>query len=63
MLELIGNCFGEKLKSAAWQTKLKEMIPSHGESLIKDEALADRVTSWSRDALGLREEEETALSR
>ena len=39
MLDLIGDCFGEKLKSAAWQTKLKEMIPSHVESMITDTAL------------------------
>jgi malate dehydrogenase (quinone) len=57
MLELIGDCFGDKLKSLPWQAKLKEMIPSHGESLINDAALHDRINSWTRDVLGLREEE------
>ena len=56
MLELIGDCFGDKLKTLPWQTKLKEMIPSHGESLIKDVALSNRITSWTRDTLGLQEE-------
>jgi malate dehydrogenase (quinone) len=56
MLELIGDCFGDKLKSLPWQTKLKEMIPSHGESLITDAPLHDRINSWTRDVLGLREE-------
>jgi malate dehydrogenase (quinone) len=54
--DLIGDCFGDKLKSLPWQTKLKEMIPSHGESLITDAPLHDRINSWTRDVLGLREE-------
>ena len=56
MLELIGDCFPDQLKSEAWQTKLKEMIPSHGESLIENNALQDRVDQWSRETLGIREE-------
>jgi malate dehydrogenase (quinone) len=57
MLQLIGDCFGDKMKSLPWQAKLKEMIPSHGESLITNEPLHDRINSWTRDVLGLREEE------
>jgi malate dehydrogenase (quinone) len=57
MLELIGDCFADKLKSLPWQAKLKEMIPSHGESLITSAPLHDRIHSWTRDVLGLREEE------
>jgi L-2-hydroxyglutarate oxidase LhgO len=55
MLELIGDCFGDKLKTLPWQAKLKEMIPSHGESLISNAPLHDRINSWTRDVLGLRE--------
>jgi malate dehydrogenase (quinone) len=62
MLELIGDCFGDKLKSLPWQTKLKEMIPSHGDSLIRNEPLDDRINSWTRDVLDLQEEEIAALS-
>ena len=57
MLELIGDCFADRLKSRPWQAKLKEMIPSHGESLITNAALHDRINSWTREVLGLREEE------
>ena len=57
MLELIDECFGEKLKSPAWQTKLKEMIPSNGEDLLTNSALYDRLNAWTRNTLGLREEE------
>ncbi len=56
MLELLQDCFGDKLKSLPWQTKLKEMIPSHGDSLVTNEPLHDRINSWTRDVLGLREE-------
>jgi malate dehydrogenase (quinone) len=61
MLELINNCFPDRVKTLPWQTKLKEMIPSHGESLIKDARLHDRITSWTRSVLDLSEE--VALSK
>ncbi len=56
MLKLIADCFPEQMKTLPWQTRLKEMIPSHGESLAKDAQLSDRITNWTRDTLGLREE-------
>jgi malate dehydrogenase (quinone) len=57
MLELIEDCFGTELKTLPWQAKLKEMVPSYGSSLIKDVQLSNRITSWTRDILRLREEE------
>ena len=56
MLELIEECFPQ-FKSLPWQTKLKEMIPSYGSSLISDVALDDRVNSWTREVLGLQTEQ------
>jgi malate dehydrogenase (quinone) len=56
MLEVIQDCFPDRMKTLPWQVKLKEMIPSHGESLIEDVQLHDRINSWTRDILGLREE-------
>jgi malate dehydrogenase (quinone) len=56
MLELIQDCFPDKLKSLPWQSKLKEMIPSHGQCLIQDRHLHDRINLWTREVLGLREE-------
>ncbi len=61
MLELINDCFPDQVKTLPWQAKLKEMIPSHGESLIKDAQLHDRITSWTRSVLDLSEE--VALSK
>ncbi len=56
MLELIADCFPDQLKSLPWQARLKTMIPSYGSSLIGDVALDDRINSWTREVLGLREE-------
>jgi malate dehydrogenase (quinone) len=55
MLELIGRCFGSELKTTAWQTKLREMIPSHGVSLAKDTDLLQRLRSWTTEVLDLEE--------
>jgi malate dehydrogenase (quinone) len=54
MLELIGDCFPGRLQSLPWQARLKEMIPSYGQSLITDTALDHRVNSWTRDMLDLQ---------
>jgi len=53
MLELLGDCFPEKLESSVWKKKLKEMIPSYGESLAQDEELYERITDWTHEVLGL----------
>ncbi len=39
MLEVLADCFPEKMKSQAWVGKLKEMIPSFGEKLIGNKKL------------------------
>jgi malate dehydrogenase (quinone) len=59
MLDLLKRCFPEQLSSAAWQQKLKEMIPSYGQSLAKNEALLQQVRAHSAEVLGL---EKTVLS-
>jgi malate dehydrogenase (quinone) len=43
MLQVIERCFGEELTAAGWAPKLKEMIPSYGESLSENTALYQRV--------------------
>jgi len=55
MLDLIARCFKDEIKTLPWQTRLKEMIPSHGDCLIKDAELHDRITTWTREVLRLRE--------
>ena len=53
MLDLLKRCFPEQEKSAEWQEKLKEMIPSYGQSLNANEWLLDNVREHSDRALGL----------
>jgi malate dehydrogenase (quinone) len=56
MLELIADCFPDRMKSPEWQARLREMIPSFGQSLIHDAKLHARVTTWARATLDLRDE-------
>jgi malate dehydrogenase (quinone) len=51
MLEVLERCFPEQLHAGGWQTKLKEMIPSYGESLIENAALCDRVRAYTAEVL------------
>ncbi len=53
MLEVLQKCFPEQLKSQAWQSKLKEMIPTYGKRLINDELLAIETRAYSHTILGL----------
>jgi malate dehydrogenase (quinone) len=42
MLGILPRCFREESKSAEWQRKLKEMAPSYGQLLTKDELQQSR---------------------
>ncbi len=43
MLHVIERSFAEKLKTGGWPAKLKEMIPSYGQSLAENPALCRRL--------------------
>lgn len=43
MLQVLERCFRDHLTSAGWADRLKKMIPSYGQSLIDNPALAERV--------------------
>lgn len=53
MLNLMERCFPSQLNSSKWQQKLKEMIPSYGESLGSHEALLREVRAHTAKVLGL----------
>jgi len=53
MIQLIERCFKAHAKTPEWQGKLKEMIPSYGQSLAKDAALSKQVRDSTSKALGL----------
>ena len=51
MLQVIERNFPETLKTDRWLAKLKEMIPSYGQSLIENAALCQRVRAETADIL------------
>ena len=53
MLGLINTCFKQQTASKEWQEKLKQMIPSYGLSLAKDELLFHKIHANTSSALGL----------
>jgi malate dehydrogenase (quinone) len=53
MIQLIERCFKSEVKTEAWQAKLKEMIPSYGQSLAKDAALSEATRERTSKALGI----------
>src|SRR5277367_1112134 len=60
MLQVIERCFGEKLTSAGWSDKLKELIPSYGQSLAENAALCQRVRAETAAVLNINNIEEVA---
>ncbi len=56
MLNLLGRCFPEQLKTAEWQQKLQKMIPTYGQSLSKDAALSEKIRTQTTHALNLHPE-------
>ncbi|RSL30699.1 malate:quinone oxidoreductase [Salibacterium salarium] len=55
MLEVIQKCFPQYMKE--WEPKIKEMIPSYGESLMENPELLDDIHTHTSQTLGLSERE------
>ncbi|MGG3957167.1 malate:quinone oxidoreductase, partial [Bhargavaea massiliensis] len=53
MLEVIEKCFPNEMKQ--WEAKIKEMIPSYGVSLMKNETLLRDIQTLAAQTLGLKE--------
>jgi malate dehydrogenase (quinone) len=54
MLGLIERCFPGKVNTVAWQSKLRAMVPSFGQSLATDAKLAGQLRGWSGGVLQLQ---------
>lgn len=52
MIEVIERCMANRL-TTDWQARLKQWVPSYGESLINDAELLERVRANTLSALGL----------
>jgi malate dehydrogenase (quinone) len=53
MIEVIERCFRQRMKSADWKHKMKEMIPSYGESLDQNVKLLHEVRRRTLSTLRL----------
>lgn len=54
MTEVIERCFQKQIKTSDWKRKMKEMIPSYGETLDENVALLHTIRSQTRKMLGLK---------
>jgi malate dehydrogenase (quinone) len=55
MIEVLERCFPERMNSSEWQAKLKQMIPSYGESLDENVPLLHEVRERTLKVLKLAE--------
>jgi malate dehydrogenase (quinone) len=53
MLQVIERCFAGKLKDGEWAAKLRELIPSYGQSLSENPALCRRVRAQTAAVLNI----------
>lgn len=53
VINILERSFSEKVSTAEWQAKLKEMVPSYGESLIEDRTLLKKVRARTLKTLDL----------
>ena len=60
MIQVIERCFAEQLKNAGWSAKLKEIIPSYGQSLAENTALCQRVRAETSAILKINNMTEVA---
>lgn len=54
MIKVTELCFGKQLNGGGWKTKLQQIIPSYGHSLIEDAALTRQVRADTAAVLGLQ---------
>jgi malate dehydrogenase (quinone) len=53
MIGIIEDCFSERMSTPAWQQKMKEMVPSYGQSLTDDADLLAEVRQRTLATLNL----------
>jgi malate dehydrogenase (quinone) len=53
MIQVIERCFTEQLKDGGWSVKLKEIIPSYGQSLAENAALCRQVRAETASVLNI----------
>ena len=63
MLHVIEQAFAEQLKAGGWSAKLKEIIPSYGQSLIDNTALCRQVRADTAAVLHINNIKEIAQTK
>jgi malate dehydrogenase (quinone) len=53
MIDVLERCFSAQLKSDDWQQKLKQLVPSYGESLIENADLLKKIRTRTMKTLNL----------
>src|SRR6202007_1447972 len=53
MLDLLKRCFKDQVNTEEWQSKLKEMIPSYGQSLVTNSGLCEGIREKTSQVLQL----------
>ncbi|MBY4677882.1 malate dehydrogenase (quinone) [Marinobacterium arenosum] len=53
MINIVERCFAERLTSDAWQAKIKQMVPSYGQSLVDNTELLKEVRQRTLKVLEL----------
>ena len=53
MINVIERCFINQIKTLDWQKKMKELVPSYGESLIENVDLLRIIRQHTKQTLGL----------
>nr|WP_281270519.1 malate dehydrogenase (quinone) [Marinomonas piezotolerans] len=54
MIKILESCFADRIASSEWQTKMKEMVPSYGQSLVENTDLLLEVRARTLDTLKLK---------
>jgi malate dehydrogenase (quinone) len=53
MLDVLARCFPDQINSPAWEAKMKNIIPTYGQSLADDAELCANTRKRSSELLGL----------
>jgi malate dehydrogenase (quinone) len=53
MINVIERCFSAELSTSAWQNRIKQLVPSYGESLVENADLLKAVRSRTINTLKL----------
>ncbi|PRB84078.1 malate dehydrogenase (quinone) [Pseudomonas sp. MYb185] len=54
MIDVLERCFGERMATPQWQSRMKDLVPSYGQSLVDDAELLRTVRERTLTTLDLR---------